>query len=315
MRIFITGMAGFIGYHLSLALIDRGLFVMGCDNFNAYYDPALKRERARLLQVKGAQVVEVDIAERSILETLVKEHGITHFVHLAAQAGVRYSIHHPEVYVDTNLAGFVSILELMRAHSHLQFIYASSSSVYGENPKVPFAETDSTDRPCSLYGATKKAGEVLAYSYHHMYGISAIGLRFFTVYGPWGRPDMAYFSFTQAIEEGREILIYNEGKMQRDFTYIDDIVQGILAALDLPRGCEIFNLGNCRPEGVLTLVQSLEELLGKKAKVKFLPLEKSELPITYADIGKAERILGFQPRVGLKEGLERFVEWYKYRGF
>lgn len=304
MNIFITGIAGFIGFHLAQALRARGNTVTGCDNFNDYYTPTLKRQRAAILESKGIKVIEADIFELPPLgET-------THFVHLAAQAGVRYSKTNPQTYVDTNLNGFLQVLELIRRHPHIPLIYASSSSVYGLNTKVPFSETDRTDDPSSLYGATKKSNELMASAYHHLYGISVTGLRFFTVYGPWGRPDMAYYSFTDAILQQKPIQLFNHGKMQRDFTYVDDIVQGTIAALDKSLPSEIFNLGNHKPQEIVTLIHLLEQKLGKKARVELLPDLLGEVPITYADISKSQKILGFTPRTSLDQGLDKFLEWY-----
>ncbi len=304
MNIFITGIAGFIGSHLAQALRARGNTVTGCDNFNDYYNPALKRQRAAILESKGIKVIEADIFNLPPLgET-------THFVHLAAQAGVRYSKTNPQTYVDTNLNGFLQVLELIRRHPHIPLIYASSSSVYGLNKKVPFSETDRTDDPSSLYGATKKSNELMASAYHHLYGISVTGLRFFTVYGPWGRPDMAYYSFTDAILQQKPIQLFNHGKMQRDFTYVDDIVQGTIAALDKSLPNEIFNLGNHKPEEIVTLIHLLEQKLGKKARVELLPDLLGEVPTTYADISKSQKILGFTPRTSLDQGLDKFLAWY-----
>jgi UDP-glucuronate 4-epimerase len=310
MRIFITGIAGFIGFHVAHALRRRGDFVMGCDNFNDYYDPHLKRRRAALLSDQGIQVIETDIRDLSLLEKSLTEFGTTHVLHLAAQAGVRYSLTHPESYVATNLDGFVQIIELIRRHPQIPFIYASSSSVYGTNRKIPFSENDPTDAPSNLYSATKKSNELIAHAYHQLFGLKTTGLRYFTVYGPWGRPDMAYFSFTRAILEGKPLKIFNEGKMQRDFTYIDDIVTGTLAAIDLSAPCEIFNLGNHHPEEVLHLVALLEKHLGKVAKKELLSVQPSEVPVTYADISKSQRMLGFAPKVSLEEGIQKFLEWY-----
>ncbi|MGH7889747.1 MAG: NAD-dependent epimerase/dehydratase family protein, partial [Thermodesulfobacteriota bacterium] len=265
MHIFITGIAGFIGFHVAEALLKRGNVVFGCDNFNSYYDPQLKWDRAILLEKQGGRAYDMDIKNTSLIEKSIVDHKITHFVHLAAQAGVRHSITHPESYVSSNLDGFVQVMEVIRRHPQIPFIYASSSSVYGLNKKIPFSETDPTDCPSSLYGATKKSNELIAHAYHHLYGISTTGLRFFTVYGPWGRPDMAYFSFARDIQQGKPIKIFNQGKMKRDFTYIDDIVAGTLAAIDLAAPCEIFNLGNHQPEEILNLVALLEKGLGKTA--------------------------------------------------
>lgn len=310
-RIFITGIAGFIGFHLALALNKRGDDVIGCDNFNSYYDPELKRSRAEILQRQGIIVLERDILDTSILDEALHAQRISHFVHLAAQAGVRYAEKHPQSYVHSNLSGFVQILELLRRHQGMPLIYASSSSVYGLNDKIPFSEQDPTEKPASFYGATKKANEMMAHAYHHLYHIPVTGLRFFTVYGPWGRPDMAYFSFTKAILEEKPIPVFAEGKMCRDFTYIDDIVRGILAAIDLSAQCEIFNLGNHAPHSVITLIKALEQCLGKSAKIEFCSAPRSEVPITYADIAKSQAHLGFQPKTSLEEGLAQFIAWYR----
>lgn len=309
-HVFITGISGFIGFHLALFLKERGDLVIGCDNFNSYYDPALKRARAALLKEKGITILETDIRNPPLLEKTLTDFAITHFVHLAAQAGVRHSLNHPESYVQTNLDGFVQVLEVCRRHPHIKFIYASSSSVYGLNKKIPFSENDPTDQPASLYGATKKSNELIAFSYHHLYGIPVTGLRFFTVYGPWGRPDMAYFLFTRAILEGKPIQVYDKGKLKRDFTYIDDIVRGTASAIDLGAECEIFNLGNNHPEQVLDLIEAIEKASGKKALMEFLPMQPGDVSITYADISKSAKMLGFSPQVSLQEGIEKFVNWY-----
>lgn len=310
-RIFITGIAGFIGFHLALALKNRGDYVIGCDNFNSYYNPALKRQRAQFLQNEDVIVIEQDIDNIDFLHEILNNHAISHFVHLAAQAGVRHAFRHPESYVHSNLNGFAKILELLRRNSRVPLIYASSSSVYGLNTKIPFSEKDTTDKPASFYGATKKSNEIMAHAYHHLYDISCTGLRFFTAYGPWGRPDMAYFVFTKAISEGLPIPIFADGKMRRDFTFIDDIVQGTLAAIDLSAQCEIFNLGNNRPHSVMELVAILERLLGKRAKMEFHPLLRGEVSTTCADISKSQTLLGFQPTTPLEKGLECFIEWYQ----
>lgn len=309
MKIFITGIAGFIGFHLARYLKGRGDEVLGCDNFNDYYDPRLKRERAKILAELRIPILEKDICDASFLEKIVAEEKLTHFVHLAAQAGVRYSLKNPGPYVSTNLDGFVKVLEALKKSPSIKLIYASSSSVYGLNKKIPFSETDVTDLPANLYGATKKANELLAQAYHHLYRISATGLRFFTVYGPWGRPDMAYFSFTEAILAGKPIEIYGEGKLKRDFTYIDDVVKGTAAAIDLGAPCEIFNLGNNRPEEVLTLVSLIEKGTGKQAIKAFLPLQSGDVPLTYADISKSQKLLGYRPTTTLEEGIRHFLEW------
>ena len=235
---------------------------------------------------------------------------MTHVVHLAAQAGVRYAIRNPKAYVDINLDGFIQVMEMVCRHPSLKFIYASSSSVYGINTKIPFSETDITETPCSLYGATKKSNELIAHAYHHMYGICVTGLRYFTVYGPWGRPDMAYFSFTEAIMAEKPIQLYNQGNMQRDFTYIEDIVEGTAAAIDLSAPYEIFNLGNNHPEEILTLVTLIEKYTGKKAIKELAPMEQGDVLMTYAGISKSRATLQFNPKVSLEEGMKRFLEWY-----
>jgi UDP-glucuronate 4-epimerase len=309
-KIYITGLAGFIGFHLATHLKKRGDFVIGIDNFNDYYDVRLKRQRAKILENLGISCIEGDICDAVLMEKTVSQHQITHFVHLAAQAGVRYSLVHPEAYVHSNLAGFVSIMELCRRHPPMPCIYASSSSVYGLNQKQPFSETDTTDSPANLYGATKKANELIAYSYHHLYGIPVTGLRFFTVYGPWGRPDMAYFSFTKNIHEGKPIQVYNAGNMFRDFTYIDDIIAGVIAAIDKEYACEIFNLGNNSPESVQELIHLIELALGRKAVQHLMPMQPGDVPATFADIDKSAEMLRFSPKTPLKEGIDRFVKWY-----
>ncbi len=303
--IFITGIAGFIGFHLASSLIKNGDYVIGCDNFNNYYSPDLKRARAYELRSLGAEIIEEDIRNiRSLKQN------ITHIVHLAAQAGVRYSITHPQPYSDSNLDGFLKILELCRSIPNVKLIFASSSSVYGGNTKIPFSETDPTDSPISLYAATKKSGELMAKSYHHLYNIPMVGLRFFTVYGPWGRPDMAYYSFAEKIRKGTPIPVFNHGKMERDFTYVDDIVQGTIRALDHCNGFEIYNLGNNKPEPLMHLIELLETHLGKKAQIDFQPMQMGDVKSTYADIQKAERELGFSPTTPLDVGIAKFSDWF-----
>lgn len=309
-RIFITGIAGFIGFHLARALKERGDFVMGCDNFNPYYDLALKKERSNLLRQIGISVTPADIVDRKYMETEWQNYAISHVVHLAAQAGVRHSLKSPESYVHSNLNGFVQVLEALRQCPKMKLIYASSSSVYGLNKKIPFSEEDPVENPASFYGATKRANELIAHSYHHLHGISCTALRFFTVYGPWGRPDMAYYSFCQAILRGEPIHVYGEGKLMRDFTYIDDIIQGTIAAIDLGADYELFNLGNRTPVSILELVSTLEMILAKKAHIVFQPIPPGDVSITYADISKSQKMLGFTPRTSLKEGLQSFVNWY-----
>ena len=313
-RIFITGISGFIGFHLALALKQRGDAVFGCDNFNSYYTPALKHARAALLKQSGIDLFLFDVNEKQQLLNAIEKHQITHFVHLAAQAGVRHCLTHPETYVHSNLNGFVQVMEALAKHPHIPLTYASSSSVYGLKTKVPFAESDPTESVASFYAATKKSNELIAASYHHIYKIPVTGLRFFTVYGPWGRPDMAYFLFSKAIAEGKPIQVFAQGLFQRDFTYIDDIIEGTIAAIDLQAKSEIFNLGNNRPHTVLELIAILEQQQGKKAVVNFVDTPLGDVPITYADIGKSERMLNYRPTTSLSAGLEKFPHWFSSQG-
>ncbi len=310
-RIFMTGAAGFIGSHLAHHLNDRGDTVFGIDNFNSYYTKQLKFDRMLKLKDKGISIIEGDICDASTLKAAVEEFSPTHIVHLAAQAGVRYSLSNPEIYLKTNVDGFLQILEVCRLYPNLKLTYASSSSVYGLNQKVPFAVSDNTDRQASLYGVTKKTNELMAQTYHHLYGIQVTGLRFFTVYGPWGRPDMAYYGFTKSILDGNPIDIYNNGQMLRDFTYIDDIVSGTSAAIDLEAQCEIFNLGNNHPVPLMDLVHYLEGHLNKKAIKNYLPMQAGDVVATYADIDYSIEKLKFRPTTSLNVGLGKFVDWYK----
>jgi UDP-glucuronate 4-epimerase len=309
-RIFITGIAGFVGYHLALFLKKRGEEVVGCDNFNDYYDPQLKEERKKNLLLKGIEVKAIDLLETANLEKSIFAFNTTHLVHLAAQAGVRYSLIAPQKYIDSNIQGFFNVLEIVRKRPEIVLTYASSSSVYGLNKKIPFEEEDPIGLPASLYGATKHSNELMAASYHHLYGIRATGLRFFTVYGPYGRPDMAYFSFTKAILEERPIDVYNFGDVFRDYTYIDDIIFGTAAAIDLEAPLEIFNLGNHRTESVLTLIATIEDFFNKKAVKNFLPMQAGDVYKTYADISKSAKILSFFPKTTLQEGMKKFLTWY-----
>lgn len=310
-RIFITGAAGFIGFHMARYLHQRGDHVIGYDNFNAYYDPQLKRNRAAELARLGITVLEGQLQDRQALQQSVEQHQTTHLLHLAAQAGVRYSLNNPQTYLQSNIEGFLNILEICRLYPHIPLTYASSSSVYGLNKKVPFAVEDRTDKQASFYGVTKKTNELMAHTYQHLFGISVTGLRFFTVYGPWGRPDMAYFSFTQAILENRPIEIYNHGHMRRDFTYIDDIVAGTAAALDRASPYAIFNLGHHHPEELLHLIALLEKELGRKAQKVLLPMQPGDVLSTYANIEESTSHLDFVPKVSLEEGIGHFVRWYK----
>ena len=309
--VLVTGAAGFIGFHLAQALHARGDTVYGLDNFNDYYDPHLKHARHAHLEELGINVLDLDIVDAVRLNALFEEIKPTHVAHLAAQAGVRYSIDHPQAYVHSNLIGFVNILEACRHYGKPHLIYASSSSVYGANTKIPFAESDKADHPVSLYGATKKANEDLAASYHYLYGLSVTGLRFFTVYGPWGRPDMAYYSFTQAIRTGDPIRVFNHGQMRRDFTYIDDIVSGVIAAIDLAAPLEVFNLGNHEPVELNRFIGIIEDCLGRKAIREELPMQQGDVVETYADIAHSQKYLGFAPNTRLEDGLPRFIQWFE----
>lgn len=310
-RVLITGAAGFIGFHLAEALNKRGDFVVGLDNYNDYYNPQLKKDRAYFLKNKGIEIEAGDVCDEAKLAAIIEHHGITHICHLAAQAGVRYSIQNPKAYVKANIEGFLSILETCRTYPFLKLTYASSSSVYGLNGKTPFSIDDRTDHQASFYGNTKKTNELMAYTYHHLYQIPVTGLRFFTVYGPWGRPDMAYFSFTDAILSGKPIEIFNNGQMLRDFTYIDDIIDGTVAAIDLEGSCEIFNLGNHQPIPLLDFIHVLEDTIGKKANKRLSPMQQGDVLATYAEIEASRAKLGFSPRINIETGIPRFFDWYK----
>lgn len=309
-NILVTGAAGFIGFHLCLYLKKQGNFVLGVDNFNPYYLTSLKIEREKKLLLENISIIHDDIQNIELLEELITKNEISHVVHLAAQAGVRHSFSHPQDYISSNINGFISILEALKTKPRIKLIFASSSSVYGLNPSTPFKEDHATDLPTNLYGATKKAGEALAFSYHHLYKIPMIGLRYFTVYGPWGRPDMAYFRFTENILNEKPISVFNHGNMMRDFTYIDDIVEGTANAIDIASDFEIFNLGNSKPSSVIEMIEILEELLDKKAIKIMLPFQAGEMQKTYADISKSKLQLNYNPKTCLKTGLTDFVNWY-----
>jgi UDP-glucuronate 4-epimerase len=322
MTILLTGAAGFIGFHVAKALLERGDRVVGIDNLNGYYDVRLKEARLALLRAyPGFAFAKLEVAERDGVFALIDDHkDLGGIIHLAAQAGVRYSLENPYVYIDANVMGTLVMLEAARRIDGLTAItYASSSSVYGANRKQPFSVDDRVDLPVSLYAATKRSCELLAYTYSHLYRLPATGLRFFTVYGPWGRPDMAAYLFTRAILAGQPIKVFNQGRMARDFTYIDDIVAGILAAHDRPPSEEvphrIYNLGNHRPERLLDFIEVIERLLGRTAAKELLPLQPGDVPESFADIEAARRDLGFDPQTTIEVGLARFVEWYKqYHG-
>lgn len=330
MGIIVTGAAGFIGFHLSKRLLSLGYHVIGIDNLNEYYDVALKKERLSLLETtENFTFYKMDLANQEEVHSVFKNHSIDIVIHLAAQAGVRYSLTHPHSYIHSNLQGFLNILEACRQFPVEHLIYASSSSVYGANTKIPFSEKDPVDHPVSLYAASKKANELMAHTYSHLYDIPTTGLRFFTVYGPWGRPDMAYYSFTRDIIEGNPIKVFNHGDMSRDFTYIDDIVEGIVKLLHQPpkqqdgwnrekpdpsssyAPFKLYNIGNNNPVKLLDFIQILEEKIGKKAKMVFLPMQPGDVKITYADITDLQKDVGFSPSTALEKGLESFVKWYK----
>jgi len=320
MSILVTGAAGFIGFHVAKALLERGEQVLGIDNLNNYYDVRLKEARlAQLLASPGFAFTKLDVADREgVLAMVESDRDVRSIIHLAGQAGVRYSLENPYTYIDSNVTGTLTVLEAARRIENLNAItYASSSSVYGANRKQPFSVDDRVDQPVSLYAATKRSCELIAHTYSHLHGLPATGLRFFTVYGPWGRPDMAAFLFTRAILAGEPIKVFNEGRMARDFTYIDDIVAGTIAAHDHPPAAaervphRIYNLGNHLPEKLLDFIAVLERLLGRTAQKQLLPLQPGDVPESFADIEASRRDLSFEPKTTIEVGLARFVEWYK----
>jgi UDP-glucuronate 4-epimerase len=320
MAILLTGAAGFIGFHVTQALLARGDEVIGIDNLNDYYDPALKRARLDHLQgQKGFKFYQADIADSDAVQQAVAGADIRRIVHLAAQAGVRYSLVNPQAYIRANVLGHTVMLELARHLPRCEhLVYASSSSVYGGNTKLPFAVEDRVDAPISLYAATKKADELISHAYAHLFRFPQTGLRFFTVYGPWGRPDMALYIFTKAIFEGRPIQVFNNGDMQRDFTYIDDIVNGVIRTLDNPppadeqgRPYRVYNIGNNQPEPLLRLIEVLEQAIGRKAEKHLMPMQPGDVKATYADITAISRDVGFAPTTPIDVGVPRFVDWYR----
>jgi len=330
MKVLVTGAAGFIGMHLCERLLARGDEVVGFDNLNDYYPVALKEARlARLTGHPGFRFVRGDLADTAAVDRLFAAGGFARVAHLAAQAGVRYSLKNPVAYAQANLLGFVNILEGCRHSGIEHLVYASSSSVYGGNAKMPFAEEDAVDHPVSLYAATKKSNELMAHTYSHLYGLPATGLRFFTVYGPWGRPDMAYWSFTEKILSGQTIEVFNHGQMRRDFTYVDDIVEGVLRVLDKPATADadydplrptpatarvphrVFNIGASEPVALLDFIETLEQALGRAADKRFLPMQDGDVPATYADTRRLEAWVGFAPKTPLATGIGRFVDWYR----
>jgi UDP-glucuronate 4-epimerase len=328
-KILVTGAAGFIGYHLIQRLSQAGHQVIGIDNLNNYYDVRLKLDRLAVAGIDIRQVaykepvpsgthanytfIQVGIEDAANLERIFSQHQFDLVCHLAAQAGVRYSIRHPEAYIQSNIVGFFNILESSRHHGIRHLVYASSSSVYGNTDQVPFRTTDPTDQPISFYAATKKSNELMAYTYSHLFGLPCTGLRFFTVYGPWGRPDMAYSLFAKAILEGRPLPVFNEGKLSRDFTYVDDIVEGIIRILqDGPKGPnQVYNIGNNQPTELLTFIREIENALGRTAKLELLPMQPGDVETTYADVDDLIRDYQYQPQTQLADGIRQFVNWYR----
>jgi UDP-glucuronate 4-epimerase len=311
-RVLVTGAAGFIGFHLAARLLDRGDAVVGVDNFNAYYDVSLKEARlARLAERERFEIVRADIADREAMERVFAAGRFDAIVNLAAQAGVRYSVENPHAYVESNVVGFLNVLEGARRHGTGHLVFASTSSVYGLGTELPYRESADTDHPISLYAATKKSNEVMAHAYAHLFGIPATGLRFFTVYGPWGRPDMALFKFTRGILDGTPIPVFNEGRMVRDFTYIDDIVEGVVRVIDRPAPYRIFNIGNHRRVELLDYIRAFEKALGKEAKLDLLPMQPGDVRATEADTAALQAATGFHPATSVEEGVRRFVAWYR----
>lgn len=329
-RILVTGAAGFIGNHLALRLLDRGDQVVSVDNLNPYYDVNLKKQRlARIAHYPNFKSHEFDLCDKEKLVQVFEQFKPDVVVNLAAQAGVRYSLTHPDVYVQSNLEGFLNILECCRHGKVGHLVYASSSSVYGANKKLPFSVHDNVDHPLSLYAASKKANELMAHTYSHLYKIPTTGLRFFTVYGPWGRPDMSLFLFTKAILDGKPIEVFNHGKHKRDFTYVDDIVEGVIRVCDRPAKSnaewngmkpdpatssapyKIYNIGNSNPEDLLHVIETLEKKLGKTAEKIFLPMQMGDVPETFADVSSLEADTGFKPKTSITDGINRFVDWYR----
>jgi UDP-glucuronate 4-epimerase len=307
-RVLVTGAAGFIGMHCAQRLLARGDEVTGIDNLSPYYSVELKKDR--LARLKGLRFEQVDIADAASLHRIFSRK-FDAVLNLAAQAGVRYSLEHPETYIQTNVVGFANLLECCRRQPPRHLVFASSSSVYGANTKLPWSETDPVDHPISLYAATKKSNELQAHVYSHLFGLNATGLRFFTVYGPWGRPDMSAMIFAKAITEGKPIPVFNRGDMSRDFTYIDDIVEGTLRVLDKPSRYAIYNIGNHTPVPLLEYIATLERALGRKAKLEMLPMQPGDVKATYADTTALARAVGFQPSTPLETGIGRLVEWFK----
>lgn len=309
--ILVTGAAGFIGFHVCHKLLKNGYSVIGIDNINEYYDPTLKTARLNvLLPISNFTFYKIDLCDYTTLNDLFTTHSIVRICHLAAQAGVRYSLTHPFTYQKSNNEGFLNIIELARRFKIKTFVYASSSSVYGNNKKIPFSENDPVDQPISLYAATKRSNELIAYSYSHLFNLPCSGLRFFTVYGPWGRPDMALFIFTKAIIENKPVQLFNNGDMKRNFTYIDDVIDGIIRVLDKPKRYEIYNIGNSKAENLIDFIETIERCIGKKAFRQYLPMQPGDVKTTIADINKIINI-GYNPHTNIAEGIEKFIKWYR----
>ena len=309
--ILITGAAGFIGFHLSKKLLEDGMTIIGIDNLNEYYDPTLKKDRLNILnKFNKFKFLKIDLCDFDNLTNIFLENKINIICHLAAQAGVRYSLSHPFVYQKSNNEGFLNIIEIARKFDIDNFVYASSSSVYGLNKKYPFSENDPVDHPISLYAATKRSNELIAYCYSHLYNLNCSGLRFFTVYGPWGRPDMALFIFTKSIINNIPIKLFNNGHMKRNFTYIDDIVNGIIKVLNYPQKYELYNIGNSRAENLTDFIENIEHFLGKKSIREYLPMQPGDVETTIADISKIKSI-GYEPKTNISQGIEQFIKWYR----
>ncbi|KUK77849.1 MAG: NAD-dependent epimerase/dehydratase [candidate division WS6 bacterium 34_10] len=313
MRILITGTAGFIGFHLAKRLLDEGNEVVGIDNFNDYYEVSLKEDRNKILEeYDNFKLYRLDISDLEDLKKVFEENEFDKVCNIAAQAGVRYSIENPYVYADANLVGFVNMINLTKENGIEQFVYASSSSVYGNGEKYPCSELDDVDHPISLYAASKRANELIAYTYNHLFGLRTIGLRFFTVYGPWGRPDMAIYKFAKKMMNDEEIPVFNYGKdLKRDFTYIDDIIDGVCLALESDYENEVFNLGKGSPDELGYMIDLIEKYMGIEAKKNLLPMQQGDVMITYSDTSKAKKMLGYSPKTTLDEGIEKFVEWFE----
>ena len=311
LRVLVTGCSGFIGMHLCKRLLNTGYEVLGIDNMNDYYSVKLKKERLIILKrFKNFKFKNIDISENSLVQNLFNDFKPKRVINLAAQAGVRYSIENPHIYIQTNTVGFMNILECCKINNIEGLVYASSSSVYGENKKLPFKETDNCDKPISIYAATKKGNELMAYSYSQLYGLKTTGLRYFTVYGPWGRPDMAIFSFVESILQKKSIELFNYGDMIRDFTFIDDIINGTMLAFEKNYSCELFNLGNDRPVKLKELISIIEYNLDKKAKVKYKGMQQGDVCNTHSDISYSKKKLGYIPKITINKGIEAFIKWY-----